>query len=135
MEATFSLEQIDDVAAQLLTSGKRIFTFTGELGAGKTTLIKALGRQLGVEHDMSSPSFGIVNEYQTQYGAAYHFDLYRTKDVSELLEIGFDEYLESGSFCFIEWPEVAADVLEHYNSVRVDLTVSEDDSRHIRTSI
>ena len=83
----------------------RVFTFTGPLGAGKTTLIKALCKQLGVETGMASPSFSIVNEYRTSIGeAVYHFDLYRLNKPEELEGIGFTEYLDSGHYCFVEWP-------------------------------
>jgi len=134
MESAFSLEQLDRVVEEILARPEHVFTFTGDLGAGKTTLIKAICRRLGVEHEISSPSFGIVNQYDTSQGPAYHFDLYRTRDVSELLEIGFDEYLESGAYCFIEWPEIAEHVLEHYDCANVELQTIDDHTRSVHIS-
>ncbi len=104
----------EEVAAFILQSHAeaRIFAFTGDLGAGKTTLIKALCKALGVADQTSSPSFAIVNEYRAASGdPVYHFDLYRLKAAEELEGIGFDEYLDSGHYCFIEWPELAEDHL------------------------
>ncbi|HMN05861.1 MAG TPA: tRNA (adenosine(37)-N6)-threonylcarbamoyltransferase complex ATPase subunit type 1 TsaE [Flavobacteriales bacterium] len=85
----------------------RVFTFSGTLGAGKTTFIKALCAALGVEAGMASPSFSIVNEYRARDGGTvYHFDLYRLDKAEELEGIGFTEYLDSGHHCFVEWPEL-----------------------------
>jgi tRNA threonylcarbamoyladenosine biosynthesis protein TsaE len=90
----------------------RVLAFHGDLGSGKTTLIKALCRVLGVADATSSPSFAIVNEYRAASGEpVYHFDLYRLTDATELDAIGFTEYLDSGAYCFIEWPELAEDLL------------------------
>lgn len=102
-------EDAPAVAEALLRAcpGSRVFTFNGPLGAGKTTLIKALCGQLGVEGGMASPSFSIVNEYRTRDGdPVYHFDLYRLGKAEELGGIGFTEYLDSGHYCFVEWPEL-----------------------------
>ena len=90
----------------------RVFAFHGDLGAGKTTLIKAFCAVLGVGDHTSSPSFAIVNEYRAASGEpVYHFDLYRLKDAGELDAIGFTEYVDSGHYCFLEWPELAQDLL------------------------
>jgi len=91
-------------------NGRKIFCFYGDLGAGKTTLIKEICKQLGVEDSGSSPTFSIVNEYAYHAPASgkkliYHFDLYRLKSESEIFDIGYEEYLYSGNYCFIEWPE------------------------------
>ena len=113
MLATITLRKpadAEEVARFILQSHAeaRIFAFTGDLGAGKTTLIKALCKVLGVADQTSSPSFAIVNEYRTGAGdPLYHFDLYRLKAEEELEGIGFDEYVDSGARCFIEWPELA----------------------------
>lgn len=106
-------EEASDLAAALLHScpERRVFAFKGDLGAGKTTLIKALSAELGVEGGTSSPSFGIVNEYAGTDGPVYHFDLYRLKNAAELEQVGFTEYIDSGRYCFVEWPEVARDLL------------------------
>ncbi len=108
------LEDSDEWAAALLSacSERRIFTFRGQLGVGKTTLIKLLCAELGVTSKMSSPSYSIVNEYRTATGGTvYHFDLYRLKNAEELDGIGFLEYLDSGNYCFVEWPELAKRVM------------------------
>ena len=104
-------EEAADVAAALLHTcpERRVFAFRGGLGSGKTTLIKALCAELGVHEGTSSPSFALVNEYRDgREEPVYHFDLYRLKDAAELDGIGFDEYLDSGHYCFVEWPELAS---------------------------
>jgi len=117
MLATITLRDPKDateIARLILDSHveRRVFTLTGDLGAGKTTLIKGFCAALGVTDHTSSPSFAIVNEYRGAGDATvYHFDLYRLKDEGELDGIGFDEYVDSGAYCFIEWPELAADRL------------------------
>ena len=104
-------EEATEIARMILQShgDRRVFALSGELGAGKTTLIKGFCEALGVGDHTSSPSFAIVNEYR---GAGsepvYHFDLFRLRDAGELEGIGFDEYVDSGAYCFIEWPEIAA---------------------------
>ncbi|MCB0795189.1 MAG: tRNA (adenosine(37)-N6)-threonylcarbamoyltransferase complex ATPase subunit type 1 TsaE [Flavobacteriales bacterium] len=126
-------EDVNDLAAALLhvCKHKRVFTFSGELGAGKTTLIKAMCAELGVEDGTSSPSFGIVNEYEAaDRSRICHFDLYRLKDASELDGIGFEEYLDSGDHCLVEWPEVAAGRIPS-DAVRVQIRVNSDGSRTI----
>jgi tRNA threonylcarbamoyladenosine biosynthesis protein TsaE len=103
-----------DIARLILQSHaeRRVFALHGELGAGKTTLIKAFCEALGVAEATSSPSFAIVNEYRmADDRPVYHFDLYRLRDARELLDIGFEEYLDSGAYCFIEWPELAEELL------------------------
>lgn len=94
-------------AAKLLHTfpHSRIFLLEGEMGSGKTTFIKALCHSLGSTDNLSSPTFSLVNEYNFPKGKIYHFDLYRIRDMKELLDIGIDEYLDSGQYCFIEWPE------------------------------
>jgi len=109
-----SPEEATEIARLILNDHKnrRVFALTGELGAGKTTLIKAFCDALGVTDHTSSPSFAIVNEYRNAGNEpVYHFDLYRLKEANELDGIGFDEYVDSGAYCFIEWPEIAADRL------------------------
>ena len=117
MLATLTLRKSTDAPeiARLLLQGypeARVLAFHGDLGAGKTTLIKAMGQALGVADAMSSPTFALVNEYRSGAGdPVHHFDLYRLKDAAELDAIGFSEYLDSGHYCFIEWPELAAELL------------------------
>jgi len=122
-----------DLAQALLHAcrGRRVFAFSGELGAGKTTLIKALCNALGVEGGTSSPSFAIVNEYRTADGdPVYHFDLFRLRAASELEGIGFEEYLDSGNYCFVEWPELAQRRLPA-DTVKVRIEVGEGGARTI----
>ena len=102
-------EVAKDIIAEL--GNKRVILFYGEMGSGKTTLIKEICRQLGVKDTMSSPTYGLVNEYKGTAGKIYHFDLYRVKDLNECLDMGMEEYLDSGNYCFIEWPEVAKGIL------------------------
>ncbi len=108
-----SLEEINPIAQELchVVQEARIMTFTGNLGAGKTTLIQHICAVLGVDGEVSSPSFGLVNEYQGDEEQIFHFDLYRLKSMEEALDIGLLEYLDSGSICLIEWPEIAAELL------------------------
>ncbi len=86
----------------------KIFLLSGQVGSGKTTMIKSFTKKLSVNNNISSPTFNIVNEYKDNYKKSiYHFDLYRLKSINDLVEIGFEEYINSGSYCFIEWPEIA----------------------------
>ena len=86
----------------------KIFLLSGEVGSGKTTMIKSFTKKLLVNNNTSSPTFNIVNEYKDRNkNSVYHFDLYRLKSINDLVEIGFEEYINSGSYCFIEWPEIA----------------------------
>lgn len=111
---------------------RRIFTFYGEMGAGKTTFISALARHLGVdEGEANSPSFAIVNEYTAADGSViYHFDLYRLDNEAEAYDIGVDDYFDSGSLCLIEWPERLGSLLPD-DAVRVDIRVNDDNSRDL----
>lgn len=129
-------EATDLAAAMLNACGKRrVFAFHGDLGAGKTTLIKAMCGELGVEQGTGSPSYGIVNEYRTADNeAVYHFDLFRLKDVAELDGIGFTEYLDSGKYCFVEWPELAKNLLPH-DAVRVRMKVAASGDRTVELAL
>ena len=102
------ISKIDVAAKEFLSAIKmhKVIAFTGEMGAGKTTFIKALCKQLGVKDTTSSPTFSLVNEYQNTTGQKiYHFDFYRLRQESEALDMGCEEYFYSGNFCFVEWPE------------------------------
>lgn len=108
MEITFSLDEIQEVAKRILStpSLKKVITFDATMGVGKTTLIKALVKELEVSDNSSSPTFSIVNEYRTKdLEPIYHFDLYRLNNEIEGYDMGLDEYFYSGNWCFIEWPE------------------------------
>lgn len=110
----FSLSEINNAAREVLAAGKgyTIWLFQGEMGAGKTTFIKAICKELNVVEQVSSPTFSIVNEYETQSGSVvYHFDFYRLKSESEAQDIGVDEYFYSGNLCLIEWPEKISSIL------------------------
>lgn len=134
--SSFTLSRSDEagfVARQILQAlpSARVFALHGELGAGKTTLIKGFCAALGVQDQASSPSFAIVNEYRSAMGGpVYHFDLFRLKDASELEGIGFTEYMDSGAFCFIEWPELAVDLLPG-ETVHLRIAVQPDGTRRI----
>ena len=89
-----------------ICQNRRIFAIYGDLGAGKTTFVKALCERLGSDDVVKSPTFAIVNEYEGSEGAIYHFDFYRIKSIEEVYDLGYEEYFDSGSWCFIEWPEM-----------------------------
>ena len=117
------LPELDEVAREIARkSGDiRIWLFFGEMGAGKTTLIKAVGKAMGIVDTMSSPTFSIVNEYETdQKGTIYHFDFYRIRNESEAYDIGVDEYFYSGNPCFVEWPEKIPSLIpDRYGKVEI----------------
>lgn len=128
-----SLNDLNDAAKKFIgiMGDFTIFAFNGEMGAGKTTFINALTRVLGVEDDSTnSPSFSIINEYRSDTTAEliYHFDCYRLESIDEALEIGVEDYFDSGAVCLIEWPERIADLLPD-DTVTVDITVNPDESR------
>ena len=131
------LSHLDEVAEQLLQLGRSVavWLFHGEMGAGKTTLIKQLCERLGVKNTVQSPTFSIVNEYDAgQNGLVYHFDFYRIKNETEAYDLGADEYLDSGEYCFIEWPEKIESLWpETYFSVYIQQEI--DGSRNIRGRI
>ena len=110
------LEDLDQIAKSIMhkVSGKRIFLFYGQMGVGKTTLIKALSLHLGVKDIVSSPTFSIVNKYVTNnmYNI-YHFDFYRIENESEAYDIGYEEYFCNNDYCFVEWPERVPGLLNH----------------------
>ncbi|HET7360581.1 MAG TPA: tRNA (adenosine(37)-N6)-threonylcarbamoyltransferase complex ATPase subunit type 1 TsaE [Salinimicrobium sp.] len=113
MTRTYFLSEIDSVAQQLLECAKsKTLLFYGEMGAGKTTLIKALVKALGAEDTASSPTFSILNEYKTNQGPIYHFDFYRMEDQNEVLNMGFEEYFNTNAWKFVEWPQKIVGFLE-----------------------
>ena len=130
-----TLSEIDSAAAKFLDAvkGYDVIAFYGEMGAGKTTFINAITRQLGVVDDaVNSPSFSIVNEYRTASGdTVYHFDLYRLASVEEALAIGVEDYFYSGSLCLLEWPERIEPLLPD-DTLRVGIVINDDDSREIK---
>ena len=132
-----TLDEIHAVARQFVDAmgENRIFAFYGGMGAGKTTFIKAVCEELGVEDVVNSPTFAIVNEYLDGEGnPVYHFDFYRIKSEREVFDIGFDEYLDSGNLCFIEWPELVEKFLPD-ETIRVSITEENDGIRTIKADV
>jgi tRNA threonylcarbamoyladenosine biosynthesis protein TsaE len=128
-----SLKLIDAAAEDFLkkAGGIPVIAFSGELGAGKTTFIQALCRQLGVETDVNSPTFALINEYFTRTGESiFHFDLYRIEDPAELFDLGYEEYFYSGARCFIEWPEKASHLIPQ-EALMVRIGVLPDGAREL----
>ena len=126
-------ENLPDAAREFasLMGDETVYAFRGEMGAGKTTFISALARVLGVEDDTAnSPSFALINEYRSDTTAEliYHFDLYRVESVEEALEIGIEDYFDSGALCLIEWPERIEPLLPD-DTVEVEVRVNPDESR------
>lgn len=120
-----NIEQLPAVAEELLAAfpDERFFAFFGKMGVGKTTLIKELCARLGVQDNVCSPTFAIVNTYSGDEGPVYHFDFYRLKNLEEAYDIGYEEYFYSGCYCFTEWTEKIEELLpEEY--VRVELSES-----------
>ncbi len=136
IERVFHIDELGEVAGELLAyaGDRKKIVFSGDLGAGKTTLIKAICRQLGVGEAVTSPTYALVNEYATTlppFLPIYHFDLYRLKDLEEALDIGIEEYLyDNTSYCFIEWPEVISSLLPA-DIVKVELKIIKDSARKI----
>jgi len=132
MKLEYYLQNIHEVAQNIIAANpEKVILFNGEMGAGKTTLIKTLCKTLGVEDATSSPTFSLVNEYQTiNNQLVYHFDVYRLKSQAEALDMGIDEYLYSGNWCFIEWAEKIPDLLPDNYSV-ITISVLEDGKRQL----
>ncbi len=132
-----SLSELPKAAATLLNDlqGHKVVAFFGKMGAGKTTLIKALCNELGVEDVVSSPTFALINEYLSGTGEpVFHFDFYRINSIEEVFDIGYEEYIYSGHFCFIEWPEMIMELLpESY--VYLSIKENEDGIRQLNYEI
>src|SRR5690606_39933279 len=120
-------------ASQLLklAGEKRVFLFDAPMGAGKTTIIKALCEALGVTEPVTSPTFSIVNEYEGKNHPIYHFDFYRLKDEQEAYDLGYEEYFYSGAYCFIEWPEKIPNILPD-DAVNIEIEIIDTQSRKIK---
>jgi tRNA threonylcarbamoyladenosine biosynthesis protein TsaE len=113
---------------------KKIFAFYGAMGAGKTTIIKALCKLLGAMDIISSPSFTLVNEYRTVGGESiYHIDFYRIRKQEEVFDFGVEEYLTGDSYCFMEWPELVEEIIPP-GTVKIRITVDEDEQRTLLIS-
>ena len=112
-----------------------IFAFYGKMGSGKTTFIKSLCEELGVEDTINSPTFAIVNEYEDrEANTIFHFDFYRIKSLAEVYNMGYEEYFYSNAYCFIEWPELIEELLPEEH-IRVDISEESDGSRTITVNI
>lgn len=130
-----SLLDLPSVAKQLIefASTEKIFVFEGDMGAGKTTFIKKICEALGVSDVVSSPTYSIVNEYESPSGSVFHFDFYRIKDIQEAYDLGYEEYFYGGGICLIEWPERVDELLpEHY--IKVEIAVEAETQRLFRFS-
>ena len=139
MNKTIRIASLDDIGRAAkefvsLMGDATVFAFHGEMGAGKTTFINALAKELGVEDDVTnSPSFSLINEYRSDTTAEliYHFDLYRLDNLEEALDVGIEDYFDSGAVCLIEWPDLVNDILPN-DTVDVYIEANEDGSRTLR---
>lgn len=132
MEITYALNNIESVAKAIIQHATfKTLLFYGDMGVGKTTLIKALSKLLGSTSNVNSPTFSIVNEYETNSGLIYHFDLYRIKNAEEALNFGIEDYLFSNHWIFIEWPDKIAELLPK-DVQKIDITLNLDGTRSLK---
>jgi tRNA threonylcarbamoyladenosine biosynthesis protein TsaE len=125
----YQISDLPDVSKQIieLAQNHKIWTFNGEMGAGKTTLIKAVCATLGVIDEVSSPTFSMVNEYKTTKGeTVFHFDFYRIKSLSEAYDLGIEDYFDSGNICLIEWPSMIEAILENETTFNIFIELTEN---------
>ncbi|WP_163325880.1 tRNA (adenosine(37)-N6)-threonylcarbamoyltransferase complex ATPase subunit type 1 TsaE [Draconibacterium mangrovi] len=128
-----SLDELEVAAKELITafSTDRVFAFYGKMGAGKTTFIQSVCRALGSDDNVTSPTFALINEYSTaDFDSIYHFDFYRIKDIEEAYDLGYEDYIYSGNYCLIEWPEMIEPLLPE-KMVEVKIEVQDDNTRLI----
>lgn len=128
-----NLSDLDIVANKFVAiiDNRKVFAFYGEMGAGKTTFIKAICKALGVTETVTSPTFSIVNEYERNQGELiYHFDFYRIKNIEEAYDFGYEDYFYSGQLCFIEWPELVDPLLPE-SVVKVQIAIEDNQERSI----
>jgi tRNA threonylcarbamoyladenosine biosynthesis protein TsaE len=133
MNKNYSLQDLPMIASEIISSAKnKTLLFYGQMGVGKTTLIKELCKSLGVLDNISSPTFSLVNEYQTANNdKVYHFDFYRIEDEEEAFDIGIEDYFDSKNWCFIEWPENIENLLP-LDAVEIHLSLLDDEQRNIQ---
>jgi tRNA threonylcarbamoyladenosine biosynthesis protein TsaE len=135
MNIIFSIDQLEEVAQKIISENpKKVILFHGEMGVGKTTLIKQLCKTLGVSGATSSPTFSLVNEYESDDNQlVYHFDFYRLNKEEEALDMGVDDYLYSGNWCFIEWAEKIPNLIPEVHSV-ITISLLADGKRSLTLS-
>ncbi|MGZ9736266.1 tRNA (adenosine(37)-N6)-threonylcarbamoyltransferase complex ATPase subunit type 1 TsaE [Flavobacterium sp. GNP002] len=135
MNIIFSIDQLEEVAQKIIANNpKKVILFHGEMGVGKTTLIKQLCKTLGVTGATSSPTFSLVNEYEANDNQlVYHFDFYRLNKEEEALDMGIDDYLYSGNWCFIEWAEKIPNLIPETHSV-ITISLLPDGKRSLTLS-
>ena len=133
MDKNFSLEDLASIAAEIISSVKnKTLLFYGEMGVGKTTFIKEICQQLGILDNISSPTFSLVNEYQTsKKEKVFHFDFYRIEEEEEALDIGIEEYFDSDAWCLVEWPENIENLLP-LDAAQIHLSILADEQRNIQ---
>ena len=123
-EIDYQLTEIDEIAKKIVSKAKsKVLLFYGDMGVGKTTLIKRISKLLGVDHVTSSPTFSIVNEYNSTESNIFHFDFYRLNDESEAYDMGLEDYFLNSSWCFVEWPE------------KIDINLLPDERHVIKISL
>ena len=132
MTLTYELSEIDSVAMRILSEAKsKTLLFYGEMGAGKTTLIKSLIKALGSTDTVSSPTFSLVNEYQSDQGRIFHFDFYRIEDENEALDMGIEDYLNTDSWKLIEWPQKISKLLDNPTQ-KLEISTLENGARMLK---
>lgn len=123
------VELLDRLSNGIVT----VIALQGDLGAGKTTFVKSFMKDIGSINLVNSPTFSIVNEYESNRGVVYHMDLYRLESIEELLDIGFEEYIDSGELCIIEWPEIAFPILKD-SCILISITLNDENERIVKIS-
>lgn len=133
----YTLQNIVDAATHIIahSNNRKLWIFRGEMGAGKTTLIKSICELLQVKDEISSPTFSLVNEYHTTNGKkVFHFDFYRIKSIEEVYDMGYEDYFYSNQICLIEWPEKIEEILEDEDLYEISIQILDDDHRALHLS-
>lgn len=131
----YALDEIDRAAAQIIDAAddRKVWLFDAQMGAGKTTLIKAISLALGADGDFSSPTYSLANEYALAGGKGkiFHLDLYRLRSLDEAMDIGIEDYLLGGSYCFVEWPELILPLLKTDEFITINITSISENERKV----